>query len=89
FRKIFKALAPGGVFLNGDYFACCPEEETLLRATLERRRAAEGIPPERFVHFDTPLTVEHETQVLRAAGFSEVFVAARTDGAAVLSAQKA
>ena len=89
FRKIFEALAPGGVFLNGDYFACCPEEEALLRGTLERRRAAEGIPPERFIHFDTPLTVEHETQALRAAGFSEVFVTAQTDGATVLCAKKA
>ena len=74
FKKIYDALADGGVFMNGDYFACCDEEETLLRETCDRRRAAQGIPAEQFVHFDTPLTEEHEMQVLREAGFSEVYV---------------
>ena len=89
FRKIHKALAPGGVFLNGDYFARCPEEEALLRETLERRRAAAHIPPDVFIHFDTPLTVAHEMQALRDAGFPDVRVAAETEGAVVLCAQKA
>ncbi len=88
FRKIWDALAPGGVFLNADYFACCPEEEALLRETLDRRRAAQNIPADVFIHFDTPLTVEHESQALRDAGFPHVFVAAQTDGATLLCAKK-
>lgn len=74
FQKAYNCLKEGGLFLNGDYFACCDEEETLLRETCDRRRAKQNIPAEQFVHFDTPLTEEHEMQVLRDAGFKEVSV---------------
>ena len=74
FKKIYAALKDGGVFMNGDYFACCDYEETLLRETCDRRRAKQNIPAEQFVHFDTPLTEEHEMQILREAGFTEVYV---------------
>ena len=72
FQKIFEALPEGGTFLNVDYIACCQEEEDVLFAECARRREAAGIPEEQFVHFDTPLTLEHEMELLRAAGFSKV-----------------
>lgn len=34
-----------------------------------RRRKQSDIPKNRFVHFDIPLTMEHETSLLRGAGF--------------------
>lgn len=52
-----------------DYIACCQEEETLLRDECAARRAAAGVPEDAFVHFDTPLTLEHEIRLLQAAGF--------------------
>lgn len=58
------------LFLEADYIACCEEEETLLRAESARRRARANIPADVFIHFDTPLTLEHELALLRAAGFS-------------------
>ena len=52
--------------------ACCEEEEELLRnVCLEKRRKAR-IPEERFVHFDIPLTLEHEKELLRKAGFADI-----------------
>ncbi len=72
FQKIYKALPPGGVFLEADYFACCEEEETLLFTECARRRAAFHIPEEQFIHFDTPLTPEHEIELLYQAGFGQV-----------------
>lgn len=88
FKKIYEALAPGGVFMNGDYFACCDEEETLLRETCDRRRAKQGIPAEQFVHFDTPLTEEHEMQILRDAGFTEVYVDPTPEDSHIVIAKK-
>lgn len=69
YRKIYRALRPGGVFLLCDYIACCQEEEDLLRNTFIERRKKWGIPPEQFVHFDIPLTLDHETGLLLEAGF--------------------
>lgn len=88
FRKIFHALRPGGVFINSDYFACCDEEETLLRETCDRRRKRDNIPAKTFIHFDTPLTPEHEMQTLRAAGFTDVQLDNTVNGATTIIAIK-
>ena len=37
-----------------------------------RRRERDRIPPDAFVHFDTPLTLEHEMDAMRDAGFYTV-----------------
>ena len=37
-----------------------------------RRRRRDGIPGDVFVHFDTPLTLEHEMDAMKQAGFSRV-----------------
>lgn len=88
YRAVFRALRPGGVFLNADYLACCDEEETLLRAECDRRRTAQGIASERFVHFDTPLTVPHELAVLREAGFAQPAAVDCIAGATFILAKK-
>ncbi len=69
YRRIRRALKPNGRFLYGDYFACCPEEERLLAEECARKRAAAHVPEDAFVHFDTPLTVETEMELLGQAGF--------------------
>lgn len=69
YRRIHRALKPNGLFLYGDYFACCEEEERLLAEECARKRAAARLPEDQFVHFDTPLTVETELALLRQAGF--------------------
>ena len=70
FKRIYDCLTPGGMFVNGDYFACCDEEENLLRETWSRKRRKESIPDDTFVHFDIPLTKEHETALLKEVGFT-------------------
>ncbi len=72
FSKVYRCLRPGGVFLECDYIAITQEIEDLLFAECRRRRDRDGIPPEKFVHFDTPLTLEHEMQAIRAGGFKTV-----------------
>lgn len=88
YARILRALRPGGVFLLCDYVACCEEEEALLAAECRRKRAAAGIPDERFVHFDTPLTLSHETALLREAAFLPVETLDCFAGAALILAHR-
>lgn len=72
FSKVHRCLRPRGVFLECDYIATSQEIEDLLFAECCRRRDRDRIPPEKFVHFDTPLTLEHEMQAMRSGGFKTV-----------------
>ncbi len=69
YRKIYCSLKERGVFILGDYIACCNEEEELLRTTYLSKRKQSAIPENCYVHFDIPLTLEHEKELLRDAGF--------------------
>lgn len=86
FIKIRRALKAGGIFLEADYLACCPEEEELLAHVCEEKRQKAHIPQDMFIHFDTPLTPEHEMELLREAGFSRVEFSGSTNGASFLTA---
>lgn len=70
FRRIFAALRPGGMLLEGDYIAESDEMETYLFQELARRRSRQHVPEGTFVHFDTPLTLAHELSLLSQAGFT-------------------
>jgi tRNA (cmo5U34)-methyltransferase len=74
YAKVQRALKPGGFFILTDYFAGSDEEERSRRAELLRLKREQGIEDDAFYHFDTPLTVAHETEALLAAGFSSVTV---------------
>lgn len=88
YQKIYQGLKPGGLFLLGDYIACCEEEETLLRNMYLEKRKRFGVPQEQFIHIDIPLALEHEVRILEQAGFSEVDVEDSINGATILVAQK-
>lgn len=72
YKKLWNALKPGGFFILTDYFALSDAEERRCREELLRLKAEQGLTDGAFYHFDTPLTVEHETDCLRDAGFSRV-----------------
>ena len=74
YTRLCAALKDGGYFILTDYFALSNEEEQLHRATLQELKAEQGICDEEFYHYDTPLTVAHETKALLAAGFTAVEV---------------
>ena len=74
YTRLCAALKEEGYFILTDYFALSDEEEQMHRKCLEELKAEQGICDEEFYHYDTPLTVAHETKALLAAGFSEVEV---------------
>lgn len=74
YRKLHAALKDGGCFVLTDYFAPDEAYEIFYREELLRLKKEQGIADDAFYHYDTPLTVAHETQALTAAGFSKVEV---------------
>lgn len=70
YRKLYDALGSGGYFILTDYFAPSDEDEALYRRELLRLKAEQGIDDGEFYHYDTPLTVAHETDALEEAGFA-------------------
>ena len=74
YTKLCKSLKDGGYFILTDYFALTDEDEQTFRNELLRLKKEQGIDDNEFYHYDTPLTVEHETEALLEADFSSVEV---------------
>lgn len=74
YAKLCGALKEDGYFVLTDYFAASDEEEREYRQDLIALKKEQGISDDEFYHYDTPLTVKHETETLLEAGFSSVEV---------------
>ena len=74
YAKLRAALKGNGYFILTDYFALSDDEERMHRQTLNALKAEQGIADNEFYHYDTPLTVQHETEALVEAGFESVKV---------------
>ena len=72
YKKLNTALSDNGYFVLTDYFAESEEAEHFYFSELERLKSEQGLEPTAFYHYDTPLTVEHEIEVLKQAGFTDV-----------------
>lgn len=72
YRRLHRALKPGGYFVLTDYFAASDAQEAQYFADLQQLKAAQQLPDGVFYHYDTPLTVAHETEALWGAGFATV-----------------
>lgn len=74
YAKLYTALKENGYFILTDYFSLSDDEEEMHRQNLIALKAEQGILDNEFYHYDTPLTVKHETEALLVAGFSNVEV---------------
>ena len=72
YAKLHAALKDGGYFVLTDYFAPDDAYEQFYFNELHRLKHEQGIADDAFYHYDTPLTVAHETKALLDAGFSRV-----------------
>lgn len=88
YAKLREALKNGGYFILTDYFSKNDEEEIAHRAELEKLKKMQGITDHGFYHYDTPLTVRHETEALLAGGFSSVEILGRWGATATIKAVK-
>ena len=74
YRKLHKALKDHGYFILTDYFALSDEEELKYMKEFSKLKSENKTEDNEIYHFDTPLTVPHEIDVLKSAGFSSVEV---------------
>ena len=72
YKKLVLALKKDGVFVLTDYFAESEESEKEYFQILKELKEQQGITDDAFYHYDTPLTVTHEIDVLQNAGFKDV-----------------
>lgn len=72
YKKLFCALKNDGYFILTDYFADTELLEKEYFENLQRLKEEQNITDDEFYHYDTPLTVEHEIQILKEAGFTNV-----------------
>ena len=72
YRKLLCSLRVNGYFILTDYFAESEALEKEYFEALAKLKQEQGVFDDELYHYDTPLTVEHEIEVLRKAGFSDV-----------------
>ena len=88
YRKIRAALRGEGRFVLTDYLEDDDAAERAGFAAQERKLAEYGLKDGGFYHIDTPLTVKHELQALREAGFSHAEECGRWNKTSILLAKR-
>ena len=88
YTKINKALNSKGMYIECDYMVTEQSEEDALFAENARLRREMNIPDGEFYHFDTPCTIDNQTDMLRKAGFSSVEMVWRMENTTMLVAKK-
>ena len=88
YEKLYRALKKGGYFILTDYLCKTDEEEKLYREAYLNLQKEQGISDNEFYHYDTPLTFEHEIEVLKKAGFSSVKILGNWENTYTIKAVK-
>lgn len=88
YKKLWRALKTDAYFILTDFFAESEAFEQECFTNLQALKKEQGIRGERFYHYDTPLTVEHEVEALKSAGFSDVRILANWGATYTLKAMK-
>ena len=70
YKRLFDSLKVYGYFILTDYFAESEVLEQEYFENLRQLKLEQGISDNRFYHYDTPLTIGHEMEILKAVGFS-------------------
>ena len=88
YQKLLAALKDDGRFVLTDYFAESEALEKEYFQNLAELKKEQGLTDDAFYHYDTPLTVEHETEILHAAGFGKVRVMENWEATYTLVAER-
>lgn len=87
YAKIFDAVKPGGVYVEGDYMVSPEMEVEALAYYFEQAGGLKEADKGKF-HLDIPFTVDKQIMLLKSVGFGSVRVIYRTNSNAILVAQK-
>lgn len=88
YTRLCDALKPGGIYIECDYMVLTDAEENHWFAENSRIRRELGIAGDAFYHYDTPLTVAHQIEVLQKSGFADVRMIWREENTTILTARK-
>ena len=88
YAKLWAAIKENGYFILTDYFAKSDGEEQFFRQELIRLKKEQGIKDGEFYQYDNPLTVQHEMEALKEAGFADVQVLKKWGATYILKALK-
>ena len=88
YRRIFRALKPGGQYLECDYMVENQAEEDYWFAENQRIRREEGIPEDAFYHYDTPCTIQNQVDLFLKAGFSSSEMVWRVENTTLIVSKK-
>jgi len=88
YNKLYRTIKSGGYYIESDYTACCYEEEALCLEAYEYLRKQNNIPEDMLIHIDIPLTLEHQFELMKNAGFKKVEVLHQNYGLAIIRADK-
>lgn len=88
YDKLFQTIKCGGYYIECDYIACCLDEEILCLEQYEFKRKENHIPDDVFVHIDIPLTLEHQIQLMKNAGFRNVHILYENKSTMIIKAEK-
>lgn len=87
YRNIFKSIKQDGVYIEGDYTVKTIEEESFYLSENERIRKENGIT-DGFYHYDTPLAIQTQIDLLRKVGFRKVVTHKEWDNTSILVCSK-
>ena len=87
YERVYASLREGGIFIEGDSTCKTMEQQLFNLAENERLRQENNIT-EGFYHYDTPLTVEIQIGLLKAAGFDEVQLVKEWEKTSIIVARK-
>ena len=86
YRRLRRALQPGGVYIEADYMVDTQAEEDGFFAERARLLSGQGAG-EGFWHFDTPCTIENQMRLLEESGFAAVQMDFRVANTVILVAR--
>jgi tRNA (cmo5U34)-methyltransferase len=82
YRKVIKALKPGGKYIEGDYIVTLEQEKQFLEEYHEKRLSDANIGDGTH-HIDIPFSVDTQRRLLAEAGFSSMEIIWQGEKAAV------
>lgn len=88
YQKLLPALKQNGYLILTDYVADNEQAEAEGFVKLAELKRAQGIVDNGLYHFDTPLTIEHETEALLRGGFAKITLVRRWAATCLLKSEK-